>query len=79
MSGFLSGFFARRAAKPSGNAPQANPAAQFDILLSQYNSSYQALGEPQLNILFLTPSQKTYAIANIALLSLFRDPASAAH
>ena len=49
MSSFLSGFFARRAANPA-NTPQANPAAQFDILLSQYNSNFKALGESHFSI-----------------------------
>jgi hypothetical protein len=46
MSGFLANFFNRRAAgQQQDNAPQANPAGQFDFLLSQYHSSVKGLGK----------------------------------
>ena len=57
MSGFLANFFSRRAGQQQGSTAAADPAGQFDLLLSQYHSSVKGLGartKMQLYILFIS-------------------------
>ncbi|KAG7671115.1 hypothetical protein KSW81_004539 [Nannochloris sp. 'desiccata'] len=50
MSGFLANFFNRRAGQQQASAPQANPAGQFDFLLSQYHNSVKGLETEHLKL-----------------------------